>query len=66
MGNLTYDRTSLEGMLRLEQRLAVMDAEAWNQRLGEYDPTIAKAANLKPVKVPTLGGVDTNNPLLKK
>ena len=65
MGNLTYDRTSLEGMLRLEQRLAVMDAEAWNQRLSEYDPTIAKAANLKPVKVPTLGGVDTNNPLLK-
>jgi hypothetical protein len=66
MGNLTYDRTSLEGMLRLEQRLAVMDAEAWNQRLGEYDPSIAKSANLKPVKVPTLGGVDVNNPLLQQ
>jgi hypothetical protein len=66
MGNLTYDKLSLEGMLRFEQRLAVMDAEAWNQRLGEYDPTITKSANLKPVKVPTLGGVDTNNPLLQQ
>jgi hypothetical protein len=64
-GNLNLDKETLRGMLMLEKRIAKRDAEMWNQRLTEYSPEIVKGAGLRPVNVPNLGEIDTNNPLLR-
>ena len=64
-GNLNLDKETLRGMLLLEKRLAVRDAQMWNERLGELPAEVVKGAGLRSVTVPNLGIVDANNPLLK-
>ena len=64
-GSLNLDESSLRSMLMLEKRLAVKDAQQWNQRIKEMPQEVVRGAGVGPVSVPNLGDIDTNNPLLR-
>jgi hypothetical protein len=64
-GTLNLDESTLRGMLTLEKRIAIKDAQAWNQRIKEMPQEVVKGTGVGPVSVPNLGDIDTNNPLLK-
>ena len=64
MGGITYDKTALQRQLALEEKVARMGTETWNNRLKTM-PKSAIPLNVSPVELPApLGEVDSNNPLL--
>lgn len=65
LGNITYDKAAIQRQLDIEDRVARMGTEKWNQRQKDMPKSASTPLNVQPITLPTYGDVDANNPLLK-